>query len=191
MKKFEKFVFLSDYRLVTVKVRDPEWLSCDETLSSRPCRRASAENNPPRKWESVTRAGTGNGSGREIRGWHRKSRGKTCTGPPDKTRKQPRTRLQLPRRGTNCAAGWEKRSWPFVLHAKSIWTNESFPPPALRTLIFVRTLGGGGGGEGRDKGAREERKSLSRPGGGRDRAADLNQTNRLLPASGGFSMRAE
>lgn len=48
MKKFEKFVFLSDYRLVTAKVRDPEWLSRGETLS-RPCRRAAAENNPPRK----------------------------------------------------------------------------------------------------------------------------------------------
>lgn len=38
MKKFEKFVFLSDYRLVTAKICDPKWLSHGETLSWMCCR---------------------------------------------------------------------------------------------------------------------------------------------------------
>lgn len=54
MKKFEKFVFLSDYRLVTAKVRDPEWLSRGEEMPSRVAVRQQTiirlEN------ESVTRA---------------------------------------------------------------------------------------------------------------------------------------
>jgi len=58
--------------------------------------------------ENVTRARTGN-----IEAGKRDRRdmvsaanaGEKLAPTPDKTRKQPRTRLQLPRRGTNCAAG--------------------------------------------------------------------------------------
>jgi len=114
--------------LITAKIRD--WLSHSETLS-RPCRYVARQRIIRLKNESVTRGRTRiKGEIIEIRSAPRIP-GKNLRRPCNKTRKQPRTRLQLPRRGTNCAAGWEKRSWPFVLHAKSIWTNKSFPPPAL------------------------------------------------------------
>ena len=58
MKKFEKFVFLSDYRLVTAKVRDPEWLSRNEEMPSRPCRRVRRQRIIRLENESVTRART-------------------------------------------------------------------------------------------------------------------------------------
>jgi len=123
--------------LVTAKICD--WLSHSETLS-RPCRHVARQRIIRLKNESVTRGRTRiKGKIIEIRSASRIP-GKNLRRPRNKTRKQSRTRLQLPHRGTNCAAGWEKRSWLFVLHAKSIWTNKSFPPPALRTLIFARVL---------------------------------------------------
>lgn len=65
MKKFEKFVFLSDYRLITAEVRDPGWLSREEIPSSpavSPVRRRRIiclENESA----LLVRRGTGNGSG--------------------------------------------------------------------------------------------------------------------------------
>lgn len=63
MKKFEKFVFLSDYRLVTAKVRDPECFRAAR-IPSQPCCRAG-ERIIRLENESVTRARTENRSGRE------------------------------------------------------------------------------------------------------------------------------
>lgn len=115
MKKFEKFVFLSNYRLrrkFASRGRD----------AIPPCRHVAAEIIRLEN-ESVTsnaRAGI-KADGREIRSAAPQIPGKNLRrGAPDKTRKQPRTRLQLPPRGTNCAAGSGNEVAPFVLHAKSI-----------------------------------------------------------------------
>jgi len=121
MKKFEKFVFLSNYWLITAKVYNPRsrcccfrrvamWRRKLFTSKTRALPRKRASENKSRR----TRDTVGGIPGKNLR-WDA----------PDKTRKQPRTRLQLPPRGTNCAAGRGNEVAPFVLHAKSIWTNES------------------------------------------------------------------
>lgn len=107
MKKFEKFVFLSDYRLVTAKVRDPESRSGFRATRYYPGHVAVRRRRIIRlENERVTRARTGNRSGRGRRDTVGAANpGEKLAPAPDKTRKQPRTRLQLPCRGTNCAAG--------------------------------------------------------------------------------------